>query len=148
MSNDGVKRIKGDVMARALSNDMRQRIISYNESGLTPTEIAKRLLICVRTVSRIKKLYRETGSLAVKKHPKISKKRVFLKDPKELVQFVHDNPDLSGKEIAAHFGCSPALICVRLREANITYKKNLYLQRTKHPKKTGFQAGTAENSTA
>lgn len=135
-------------MARALSHDMRQRIIRYNERGLRPTEIAKRLLICVRTVSRIKKLYRETGSFAVKKHPKINKKRVFLKDPKELVQFVHDNPELSGKEIAAHFGCSPALICIRLREANITYKKNIYLQRTKRPQKTGFQASTAENSTA
>ncbi len=30
-------------MARALSHDMRQRIIRYNERGLTPTEIAKRL---------------------------------------------------------------------------------------------------------
>lgn len=122
-------------MPRALSEDIRQRIIKYHNDGLTPTEIAKHLLICVRTVSRIKKLYSETGCVKAKPHSKTNKKRVFLKDANELLKFVHDNPELSGKDIATHFGCSPALICMRLGEAKITYKKRPLFTKSKASKK-------------
>ena len=118
-------------MPKALSEDIRERIISYSEKGLMPSEIADKLLICVRTVNRIKKLYRETGSVKAKAYPKTNAKRIFLKDENELAQFVAENPDLSGKEIAAHFGCSSALICIRLSEAKITYKKRLLFTKNK-----------------
>jgi transposase len=49
-------------MPRSLSKDLRKRIIAGKEEGKSHAEIARQMRVSVSTVTRLLKLYRETGN--------------------------------------------------------------------------------------
>jgi transposase len=133
-------------MPKALSEDIRERIIYFYEEGISIKDTAERLHISCSSVDRIRRKYKATGSFKEKERSHSGRPRQLVPDLNILREFVKNNPELSGKDMAEYFKCSASLICIRLGEARITYKKNLYLQRTKRQKKTIIQAETSENS--
>ncbi|MDR1349368.1 MAG: helix-turn-helix domain-containing protein, partial [Zoogloeaceae bacterium] len=48
-------------MPRPLSNDLRKRTVAGKEEGRSHAEIARQMRVSVSTVTRLLKLYRETG---------------------------------------------------------------------------------------
>ena len=125
-------------MAKALSKDIRDRIITYYNDKVSIRDTAQFLQVSKSSVDRIRRLYRETGSYVEKSRSHTGRKREILTDLNALKAFVKETPDMSGVDMAKHFGCSAVIIGRRLAEAGFTYKKNIYLQRAECSKKTGI----------
>jgi transposase len=128
-------------MARAYSEDLREKIVSvYEQGGGSAAKIALRFGVSPATVLRLKELKKKTGGVACPPRRRRTCERVF-DDLSVLADFVRENPDLSLKEIGAHFGCSDVWICLQLKKIGYTYKKNLRVRRAKHRKTEGFLSG-------
>jgi transposase len=107
----------------AYSNDLRERVIEYAESGHTYKEAGNRFGVSERTICNWVKLKRETGSLRVDVVPRSPHK--LHKD--ELLAYVKLHPDAYLKEIAEHFNCGISSVHDALKRLGITYKKTPFI---------------------
>jgi transposase len=119
-------------MAAPYSMDLRKRVLAeYDKGELQNGQIAKLFKIDVRTLFNWVQRRLQTGSVAPKKHrkrgpdPKIT-------DSEKLKQFVADNPNSNLKELSAKWGggVSASAIGRALHRMSITFKKNIWVQRT------------------
>jgi len=112
---------------RAYSMDLRERVVSSLESGMSKSAVARLFKIDRSTVQSYSKLA-ETGNLAAKQSPGRPKK---LSDEQEtsLLEYIKTNNDLSLEEyaewLASSYGVKIAFSTVHLycQRAKITRKK-------------------------
>jgi transposase len=107
----------------AYSEDLRERVIGYIESGHTYKEASERYGVSERTICNWIRLRKETGSLKAESVPRSPHK---LHD-EDLLCYVKANPDAFLREIAVHFGCSRSGVHKALKRLGITYKKTPFV---------------------
>lgn len=110
---------KGLIMSYSL--DLRDRVVSYVESGGSRVSAAKLFKVGERTVRRWLCLKKETGKVSPRPHgggypPKI--------DLSELQKSVDSNPNQTLSELKEKFSVSGASLWHALKKLRYTYKKN------------------------
>ena len=115
-------------MSRSLSSDLRGRVISAIEDGLSTREAARRFRIGIATAGSWYRRYRETGETAARKQGQPSRSRL---DPYEtfILGMIEEAPDITLAEIAerlmAQHGVRvvPSTVWGFLDKRGITFKK-------------------------
>ncbi len=88
----------------AYSVDLRERAVKAFEVGdLTDHEAAELFGVGEATIHRWKRLHRETGSLAPKKHVSGNPPKIKPEEWDLVRRIVRDEPDLTAQEIADEF---------------------------------------------
>lgn len=113
-------------MPKVYSHDLRERVVSDVESGMTKAEASRRYRLGYRTVARwcIKKT--RTGSVAADRVGRTPGKGKI--DLAALARSVEEYPDATLKERGKHFGVSDVAILKAMKRLNIRYKKNTALR--------------------
>jgi transposase len=90
-------------MPRPLSKDLRKRIIAGKEEGKSHAEIAGQMQVCVSTVTRLLRLYRETGRYEVKASRAGRKPRLDEECLQRIAKRIGEQPDITLKELIEAF---------------------------------------------
>lgn len=106
-------------MPRAYSQDLREKVIQYLESGGTQHSCSLLFRLGERTVRRWWERYQKEGHTEVRKAPG-SKGKV---DAEALKSYVRKNPHLTLSAIGEHFGVRGVSIYQRLKCMGFKYKK-------------------------
>jgi transposase len=78
----------------ALSEDLRRRIIDgWKKKGLSTEELAERFDVGTATVKRLKRAYRETGSIEPKGHGGGNPRRISVEQEPLVEALVQKHPD-------------------------------------------------------
>ena len=111
----------------AYSKDARQMIIQYLNNGHTEKEAEKEFGVSIPSMTKWRKMLRETGSLEDKEAQRKPRK---LPD-EELRACIAEHPDAYFTEIAEHFNCSDEGVRKACKRLGITRKKKtkLYKER-------------------
>ena len=112
------------------SIDFRKRALEYLDEGHTVRETAKTFKISPNTLSLWIKRRKETGNIQPKRREYKSKL-----DSEQLIDYLTNHPDAYQSEIAAHFGCTAATVCIRLKKLGYSRKKKQKYTKSKTPKK-------------
>lgn len=107
-------------MARAYSQDFRERAVGYVLDGGGKQEACRIFKIARDTLYRWLRQHEKTGSLAAK--PLGS--RPWKLDHEAIIDYVKRNNDSTLADYAAQFDTSPSVINYILRKHHITRKKN------------------------
>jgi transposase len=107
----------------AYSEDLRERVIKYIESGHDRREACEVFGVSLKSVTNWIKLKKETGSLRIEAVPR-SPHKLFKE---ELIGYVKANPDAYIREIAEHFQCGKTTVVNALKRNGITYKKTAFI---------------------
>jgi transposase len=89
-------------MARALSDDLRKRVIEAVEGGASRRAAAERFGIAASTAVKWVRRFRETGSRAPRRPGGAVRSRRIDAYQDELMGLVERTPDLTLSEIAGH----------------------------------------------
>jgi transposase len=88
-----------------LSTDLRERIVKRCLAGdLTQSQVAEQFDVCLRSVSRYLKQYRETGSLQAKPHTGGPPPKLDDLARKKLQGYVEDQPDATLEDLREKMG--------------------------------------------
>ena len=116
---------------RAISNDLRERVIGLHKDGASLGQIATRLRLSRSTVQHLVEHYRSTGSIAPLP-PTQGRKPVFDEPAlRKLEQDVLARPDATLEELRARSGKNVSLVAIHnsLRyKLGFTRKKSLYMR--------------------
>ena len=123
-------------MARALSNDLRARVIDAVDGGMSRRAAAARFGVAVSTAIKWVRRWRDTGSY--KAHPQGGDKRSHRIEAHraEILALIEARPDITLAEIADHLkarhglGVAPSTVWRLLDRHGVTFKKNRARQRT------------------
>lgn len=115
-------------MSRSLSSDLRSRVISAIEEGLSTREAARRFRIGIATAGSWYRRYRQTGETVARKQGQPSRSKL---DPHEAFIFglIDDVPDMTLAEIAERLMSEHGVkvvgstIWMWLDKRGITFKK-------------------------
>lgn len=107
-------------MARAYSNDLRERVIKSYEAGMPKKEIIDIFIIGSDTLNRWIRKYKETGSTGPCKRTKYRAKK-FSDDA--LLDHVLKNPSATLEERALFFSVKHQSVYSRMKSIGITRKK-------------------------
>jgi len=120
-------------LAKPISNDKREAIIKHKKAGESESDICKWLFIHSRTVQRVWKKYKETGSyepnpLNNGRKPKVSKETMD-----KVVLKIQEEPDMTLQELIDEFdlGISQAALCKRLIKLGLSFKKRHFIRTDK-----------------
>ncbi len=124
-------------MTRALSTDLRERLISAVEGGLSRRSAARRFGIAASTAIKWVAQWRRTGD--VRPRPQGGDKRSHRIEAHagEILALVDETPDITLAEIAAHLDQAHGLKVVQstvwrlLERHDMTVKKNRARQRAR-----------------
>lgn len=111
-------------MAKAYSQDLRERVIKSYESGMSKQEIINIFIIGLDTLNRWIRKYKETGSVAPYKRTKYRAKKF---SDEALLEHVMKNPSATLEERAIFFSVKHQSIYTRMKALGITRKKTLSL---------------------
>ena len=123
-------------LGKPISNDKREAIIKHKQAGKSEDDIAKWLLISVKTVQRIWKQYNETGSYEPRPLNNGRPPLVSAETMDKVVAKIKEVPDMTLRELIDEFdlGISEAALCKRLKKRNLSFKKRLSIQMDKSGK--------------
>jgi transposase len=111
-------------MPAALSEDLRERVIGFIESGGSQAEAVERFDVSRTSIVRWLQRKRKTGKAdALTPGRKGGTSRVKAD---ALRDYIKEHPDQTLQEVGQHFGVSGVLIWKRLRQLNYTFKKRLF----------------------
>jgi transposase len=116
-------------MPRALSQDLRERVVAFVEAGHSRHEAAARFATCVSFAVNLMRLHRETGSVAPRaiggrRHGKLDQAEAFL------LSLVAKRPDITMPELAAALlaekgiKAAPQSLSRWLIKKGLSFKKN------------------------
>ena len=106
-------------MAKAYSNDLRERVIKSYESGMSKKEI----IIGSDTLNRWIRKYKETGSVEPCERTKYRAKKF---SDESLLEHVMKNPSATLEERALFFSVKHQSVYSRMKTLGITRKKRLF----------------------
>ncbi|CAK8719915.1 Transposase Synechocystis PCC 6803 domain-containing protein [Candidatus Electronema aureum] len=109
-------------MAKAYSNDLRERVIKSYESGISKGEILNIFIISLAPLNRWIRKYKETGSVEPYKRTKYRAKKF---SDEALLEHVLKNPSATLEERAMFFSVKHQSVYARMKALGITRKKKL-----------------------
>jgi len=123
-------------LAKPISNDKREAIIKHKEGGESESNICKWLIIHPRTVQRVWKKYKETGSYEPNPLNNGRKPMVSKETMGKVVSKIQEEPDMTLQELIDEFdlGISQAALCKRLIKLGLSFKKRHFTQTDKSEK--------------
>ena len=110
-------------MAKAYSNDLRERVIKSYESGVSKKEIISIFMIGMDPLNRWIRKYKETGSVEPCKRTKYRERKF---SDEALREHVLKNPSATLEERALFFSVKHQSIYARMKALGITRKKRLF----------------------
>lgn len=118
-------------MAAAYSLDLRERVITDADAGLTSKELAERYHVSRAWVDALKQRRRETGSITPRKQTKF-RRSVLAGHEERLKALVLAQPDATLAELRDALRTSAALATIwrELNQLDLTIKKNRTRRRT------------------
>jgi transposase len=121
-------------MAAAYSMDLRKRVITDAEAGLSSKALAERYHVSRAWVDALKQRRRETGSIAPHLQTKF-RRRVLEGQEDRLRALVTAQPDATLAELRDRLRTSAALATIwrELNQLDLTVKKNRTRRRTATP---------------
>lgn len=123
-------------MTRPLSNDLRERVVSAVEAGLSRRAAAEQYGVAVSSAIKWHRRWRETGSVAPQTQGGDKRSYRIEAFGDEILALVEERRDITLAEIADHLararGVSVAQSTVWrfLRRHRVTFKKNRTRRRT------------------
>ncbi len=124
-------------MPAPLSNDLRERIISYYNKGNSVRDIIKTFEIGQTTIYSLIKLYKETGDIKPRKNKNGRKPMLSKEDLKNIEEKIIKKSDITLQELKDELGL-PVSISALCRTINnklkLNYKKKHFMIRTKTEK--------------
>jgi transposase len=124
-------------MSKPLSNDLRRRLVSAVDGGMTRRAAAERFEVAASTAVRWVDQWRRTGSVEPRPQGGDKRSQRIEAHGDEILALVDETPDLTLAEIAAHLehahGLGVALSTVWrfFERRGITLKKNRARQRAR-----------------
>jgi len=117
-------------MPKPISSEKRADIIKHIQAGESKEDIAKWLLINLRTVNRVLKRYNETGSYLALSNAGGQKPLITEETMNRVVQKVKEVPDMTLLELIDEFNLpfSESALSRRLTRLGFTYKKRHFIQ--------------------
>lgn len=110
-------------MAKAYSNDLRERVIKSYESGMSKEKIINIFIIGSDTLNRWIRKYKETGRVEPCKRTKYRAKKF---SDEALLEHVMEHPSATLEERAIFFSVKHQSIYTRMKLLGITRKKRLF----------------------
>jgi transposase len=125
-------------MAKPLSIDLRERIVSAVAAGGTIREVAARFQVAPSAVSKISSQYRKTGCLAPRAMGGDRRSHVIEADGERILGVLRDRPDATLPELRAALREEGIVVghgglCRLLARRRISFKKNPARQRAGSP---------------
>jgi len=110
-------------MGRAYSQDLRERVLGAYDRGLRTKQIAKVFNVSCSWARRVKQRRNQFGETRRRAMGGVTVVKI---DMARLAQLVAEQPDATLKELGARLGvrCSESAICMALKRAKLTLKKN------------------------
>jgi len=133
-------------MTRSLSADLRQRVISAIEDGMSTREAARRFKIGISTAGSWYRRYRDTGETKARKQGQPSRSKLNAHED-VILGLIEDAPDITlaeiGERLVVERGvrAAPSTIWLFLDRRGITFKKRL---RTRPNSSARTSCGAAE----
>jgi transposase len=114
--------------------DLRVRVMADVDGGMKATEAARRYRVSTDWIRKLKRLRRETGSIAPRQQ-RVNHSTKLDNDLPKLEQLVKERPDATLKEPRAALGCEASTSCIwrALHRLKITFKKVLIAAEQKRP---------------
>jgi transposase len=115
-------------MARALSLDLRRRVVAAIDGGLSTRATARRFAIGIATAGSWHRLWRRTGDVRPGRQGKPSRSKLDRHEA-FILGLIEERRDIALAEIAAHLAethgvtVCPATIWYFLDKRGLTYKK-------------------------
>jgi len=122
-------------MARALSNDLRRRLVGAVDGGMTRRDAAERFGVAASTAIKWVRRWRETGSVEPRRQGGDKRSRRIEAHGLELLALVEERPDMTLAEIAAHLERAHGLRVAQstvwrfFERHGVSFKKNRARQR-------------------
>jgi transposase len=128
--------VKG-TLVKPISNDKRAAIVKHMQEGKNTKDVAKWLLVSIRTVERIWRKYQKQGHYQPEPLNCGRKPLVDTTTMDKVVAKVREQPDITLQELIDEFKLpiSQSALCRRLRKLGLTFKKRLSIQTNKKPQK-------------
>lgn len=111
-------------MPAAYSEDLRERVIRFIESGGSQAEAVERFDVSRTSIVRWLQRKRKTGEATARTPGR--KGGTSRVKAEALRDYIKEYPDETLHEVGQHFGVSGVLIWKRLRQLNYTFKKRLF----------------------
>ena len=123
-------------MAKPISNDKREAIIKHKQAGESESNITRWLLVSPRTIQRVWKKYKETGSYEPSPLNNGRKPLVDNETMNKVVEKIQEEPDMTLQELIDDFDLriSQAALCKRLIKLGLSFKKRHSIQTDKSEK--------------
>jgi transposase len=114
-------------MAKAYSNDLRERVITALQKKIPQRKVAEMFSISVESVKRWWKKFQTTNDFSPQVRVfDVSRLRVL--DYEKVLQYVKANPDKTLKEIGKVFQTTDTAIFYVLKKSGFTYKKKIFIR--------------------
>lgn len=112
-------------MGAAYSQDLRDRVLSCYDRGMSTKQIADVLSVSPAWARRVKQRRRETGRTSAR--PLGGARRIKI-DLNRLSELVKTHPDATLKELRDMLGivCVESAICMALRRLKLSFKKRRF----------------------
>jgi transposase len=115
-----------NLMPKAYSMDLRQRVIEAREEGQTVAQVAKRFAVSPSFIEKLQQRWRESGTLEAKPHGGGRQPLLSPKHDERLRVLLKEKPDTTLVELRQKLGIKVHLstLWYRLQRLGLTFKKN------------------------
>ena len=126
-------------MAKSLSIDLRERLVSAVDGGMTRRSAANRFGVAASTAIKWVDQWRRTGDLAPRPRGGDRRSERIEVHAEEVLRLVAETPDLTLEELAEHLHeghglkVDPSTVWRLLDRHGMTFKKNRARQRATAP---------------
>ena len=123
-------------MAKSLSNDLRERLVSAVEGGMTRRGAARRFGVAASTAIKWVDRWRRTGAVGAKPRGGDQRSQRIEAHAEEILALVEATPDITLAELTEHLDQAHGLVVAQstiwrlLERHGMTYKKNRARERT------------------
>ncbi len=109
---------------RALSIDLRERVLADFDAGMGNEAVARKYRVSSRWVYKIRRQREETGDIAPRRG-KTGPKPKLVEHTDRLLELVQANPDATLKELRQQLGVAVSIVTIwrTLKALGFTFKK-------------------------
>jgi transposase len=113
---------------------VREAIVKHKQAGKSVSEIAKWLMIHKQTVSRVWQQFLTTGNVTPKPKNSGRKPKITPQTMENIFTKIEQQPDITINGLIDEFNLqvSESALSKRLKKSGLTYKKRLFIQKTKN----------------
>ncbi len=126
-------------MAKSLSIDLRERLVSAVECGMTRRSAAKRFGVAASTAIKWVDQWRRTGNVTPRPRGGDRRSERIEAHAEEILRLIAETPDITLEELAGHLHeahglkVDPSTVWRLLDRHGMTFKKNRARQRATAP---------------